>query len=323
MVDDQIALTVDDVRTAAARIRGRAVRTPLLACLWSDPARPLQLKPESLQPTGAFKIRGALNAVAALTPEERAQGVVAQSSGNHAQAVAYACRLAGVRATIVMPDTTPPVKQEATRAQGAEVIMVTPGERDTLPFELVATHGYTLIPPYDKAEVIAGQATVGLEIAEDAPDVDVVLVPVSGGGLSSGVAFTLAKLAPQAKVVLVEPELAGDATASLRTGERVIWTTEQTYRTMADGLRTTSLGELTWPILRRYADRAITVTEAEIAEAMRVLARQGRVVAEPSGAVSVAGYLFHQAELPPGRDHVAVISGGNVDPSLLARVLSQ
>ena len=314
-------MTIDEVCAAAARIAGVAVRTPLLPAVWADPDRPLWLKPESLQPTGAFKIRGALNAIGQLTDEQRAHGVVAQSSGNHAQAVAYAAKLAGVAATIVMPDTTPRIKIERTRMHGAEVIIVPPAERDTLPTELVAAHGYTHIPPYDNAWIIAGQGTVGLEIAVDLPDVDVVLVPVSGGGLTSGVSVALKALCPDAAIVAVEPELAAEA-ESFRTGQRVTWPPELTYRTMADGLRTTSLGVLPWEHVRRYVDRIITVTEDEIAEAVRVLARNSRLVAEPSGAVTTAAYLFHPAELPAGRSHVAVVSGGNVDPAAYAALLA-
>ncbi len=311
-------VTLDDIRAAAVRIKDVAVRTPLLPCLWSDRDRPLWLKPESLQATGAFKIRGAVNAVAQLDEDERRRGIVAHSSGNHAQAVAYAAKLAGVRATIVMPDTTPAIKQELTRSHGAEVVLVHPDERDTYSAKLVAEHGYVLIPPYDDARIIAGQGTVGLEIAEDAPDVDVVLVPVSGGGLSSGTATALAMLRPEAKVVLVEPELAGDAAESFRTGARVTWTSQQTYRTMADGLRTTSVGEQPWEHIKRYVHAVVTVTEDEIAEAVRVLARKARLVAEPSGAVTTAAYLFR--DLPPGK-HVAVVSGGNVDPVQYAGIL--
>lgn len=313
-------VTIDDIRSAARTIAGTVVRTPLLPCLWSDQERPLWIKPESLQATGAFKIRGALNAVAALTDVQRRRGIVAHSSGNHAQAVAYAAKLAGVRATIVMPAVAPAFKQELTRSHGAEIVLVPPPELAARTAALIAEHGYALVPPYDDPHVIAGQGTVGLEIATDAPDVDVVLVPVSGGGLSSGVAVALKALAPRARVVLVEPELAGDAAESLRTGERVAWTTDQTYRTMADGLRVPVLGELTWEHLRRYADAIITVTEDEIAEAVRVLARNARLVAEPSGAVTTAGYLFHAAELPAGRT-VAVLSGGNVDPAAFAGML--
>ncbi len=323
---DTELVTLHDVREAAGRIAGVAVRTPLLPCVWTDEARPLLLKPESLQPTGAFKTRGAVNTLAQLTEDERARGVVSQSSGNHAQAVAYAARRLGVHATIVMPDTTPPVKLDRTRAYGAEVIVVPPDERDTLPAELVARHGYTHIPPYDDPRIIAGQGTVGLEIADDCVaagiDLDIVLVPVSGGGLISGVAVAVKALFPTAKVVGVEPELAADATEGFRTGRRVSWSAERTYQTMADGLRTTSVGALPYAHISSLVDSFVTVTEEEIAEAVRVLGYQARLVAEPSGAVAAAAYLFHAAELPAGRTHIAVVSGGNVDPGLYARLLA-
>lgn len=309
-------VTLSDIQAAADRIRDLVVRTPLLPCPWSEAGRPLLLKPESLQATGAFKLRGASNALALLDAEQRSRGVVAQSSGNHAQAVAYAARRLGVHATIVMPDTTPPVKVEATRGFGAEVLIVPPAERDVRPLELAAEHGYTHVPPYDDARIIAGQGTVGLEIAEDlGAGNDLVLVPVSGGGLISGVAVALKALSPGTRVVAVEPELAADAAASFRTGERVVWTPEQTYRTIADGLRTTSLGVLPFEHVRRYVDDVITVSEDEIVAAVRVLGRRSRLVAEPSGAVTTAAYLFHTASLPTADRTVAVVSGGNVDPA--------
>lgn len=207
---------LEELRAAQQRIAGVAVRTPLMPCPWAAQGdRALWLKPESLQPTGAFKIRGAYNRLAALTGAERARGVVAQSSGNHAQAVAYAAQLLGIKAVIVMPDVSPAVKVDNTRAFGAEVILVGPGERDTLPAELAERHGYVWVPPYDDPYIIAGQGTVGLEIAEDAPDeLDTVLVPVSGGGLISGTAAALKLACPGVRVIGVEPELAADARAS-------------------------------------------------------------------------------------------------------------
>jgi threonine dehydratase len=327
-------VTVDDIRSAARRISatgGMVVRTPLLPCPWADPAHPLWLKPENLQAVGAFKIRGAANALAQLSKSERGRGVVAQSSGNHAQAVAYAARRLGVHATIVMPDTSPAVKLDATRGYGAEVILVPPAERDTLPPKLVAEHGYTHIPPYDHPWIIAGQGTCGLEIIEDllagGTPPAVVLVPISGGGLASGIAVAVKALSPSTRIVVVEPELAADATESLRTGIRAVWPAERTYRTIADGLRTTSVGVLPFAHLRRYVDAAITVTEDEILEAVRVLALRARLVAEPSGAVATAAYLFHADEIAahlddPGGPQVAVVSGGNVDPAVFARALA-
>ncbi|MEY9847513.1 threonine/serine dehydratase [Streptacidiphilus sp. MAP5-3] len=320
-------VTLDEVREAQQRIAGVAVRTPLMPCPWADrpDGRSLHLKPEGLQPTGSFKIRGAYNRLAALTPEERARGVVAQSSGNHAQAVAYAARELGIKAVIVMPDTSPEVKVENTRSFGAEVILVAMHERDTTPADLVEKHGYVWVPPYDDPYVIAGQGTTGMEIADDAAaldlDLQTVLVPVSGGGLISGVATALKLTMPGVKVIGVEPALAGDAAESFRSGERKVWPFADTHRTIADGLRTNSLGVLPWEHVQAYVDGIITVTEDEIREAVAVLARRGRLVAEPSGAVTTAAYLFHGAELP-GTRFAAVVSGGNVDPALLARILA-
>ncbi|MFC8450292.1 threonine/serine dehydratase [Kitasatospora sp. NPDC057223] len=314
---------LEELRAAQRRIAGVAVRTPLLPCPWADQGtRRLWLKPENLQPTGAFKTRGAYNRLAALTDGERARGVVAQSSGNHAQAVAYAARLLGIKAVIVMPDTSPAVKVASTRSYGAEVILVAPGERDTLPAELAERHGHVWVPPYDDPYIIAGQGTVGLEIAEDAPDgLDTVLVPVSGGGLVSGTAAALKLTRPGVRVIGVEPELAADAQASLRAGERQIWPVADTYRTIADGLRTPSVGVLPFEHIRAYVDDIVTVSEDEIRDTVAVLARRGRLVAEPSGAVATAAYLHRAAELD-GRVFAAVVSGGNIEPRLLAELLA-
>ncbi|WP_441245553.1 threonine ammonia-lyase [Kitasatospora sp. McL0602] len=313
---------VDELRAAQRRIAGVVVRTPLLPCPWAATGtRALWLKPESLQPTGAFKLRGAYNRLAALSEAERARGVVAQSSGNHAQAVAYAAGLLGIKAVVVMPDTSPAMKVAATRGYGAEVILVAPDERDTLPAQLAAEQGYVWVPPYDDPYVIAGQGTVGLEIGEDAPDeLDTVLVPVSGGGLISGTAAALKLTCPGVRVIGVEPELAADAQESLRTGRRVSWPAADTYRTIADGLRTTSVGELPFEHLLAYVDDIVTVSEQEIRETVALLARRGRLVAEPSGAVAAAAY-FHRAEELEGRVFAAVVSGGNLEPELLAELL--
>ncbi|MFC5910964.1 threonine ammonia-lyase [Streptacidiphilus monticola] len=320
-------MTLDELHEARRRIAGVATRTPLMRCPWADEesGRSLWLKPESLQPTGAFKIRGAYNRLAALTDEERARGVVAQSSGNHAQAVAYAARQLGIKAVIVMPDTSPAVKVENTRGFGAEVILVPMHERDTTPADLVERHGYVWVPPYDDPYIIAGQGTLGLEIADDATaldlDLQTVLVPVSGGGLISGVAAALKLTMPGVRVVGVEPELAADAAESFRAGERRVWPFADTHRTIADGLRTNSLGMLPWEHVQAYVDDILTVSEDEIRAAVAVLARRGRLVAEPSGAVTTAAYLFRGAELTGSR-FAAVVSGGNIDPALLAEILS-
>ena len=312
--------SLSDVEAAAARIRGLVVRTPLLPAPWGDPRVPLHLKPESLQPTGAFKLRGASNAIALLDGDARRRGVVTHSSGNHAQALARAARAAGVPAVVVMPDDAPPVKIDATRANGAEVVLVPVAEREAAAQMIRRERGATMVPPYDDAAVIAGQGTVGLEIADDLPDVATVLVPVSGGGLVSGVAAAVKARRPRARVVAVEPELAGDLAEGFAAGRRTRWTPEQTGRTIADGLRVTCVGELPWAHITRLVDAVLTVTEDAILDAMRRLATGSRLVAEPSGAVATAAYLTHGDQLPDG-PVVAVVSGGNVSPDLLSRVL--
>ncbi|KAB1162051.1 threonine/serine dehydratase [Micromonospora sp. AMSO12t] len=309
-------VSIDDVRNAAADIVGIVSRTPLLRTGW-DPE--LWLKPESLQPVGSFKLRGATHAVARLTPEERARGVVTHSSGNHGLALAYAARAAGVPCRIVVPEGAPAAKVDRIRALGVEVLLVPPPQRGPEAERIAATTGALLVPPFDDRRVIAGQGTVGLEIVEDLPDVDVVLVPVGGGGLSSGVATAVTALRPAATVIGVEPELAADARESLAAGSVVAWGEERTYRTMADGLRLPP-SELTLAHLRARLDRIVTVTEEEIRAAMGRLVSDARLVVEPSGAVAVAARLFRAAELPPGRT-VAVVTGGNVDPAVLAGVL--
>jgi threonine dehydratase len=314
-------VTLDDIRAAADRISDGIVRTPLVPCLWADPARPLWVKPETLQPIGAFKIRGALNAISRLGEDERRRGVVSYSSGNHAQAVAYAAARAGITAHIVMPASTPQIKIDNTRAHGAEVVLCGEGEREKVAYQIIAERGAVLVPPFDHPDIIAGQGTLGLEIAHDLPDVEVVLVPVSGGGLASGVASAVTALVPNAKVIGVEPELASDTKESLRTGSLVDWPVEKRNRTIADGLRSQP-SELTFAHLKARVHDVITVSEDEIRSAMAVLARKARLIAEPSGAVSVAAYLFHAAELPAGLT-VAVVSGGNLDPALLSDVLDR
>jgi threonine dehydratase len=309
-------VTLTDVRAAAGNVEGRVVRTPLLAAPW---AGDLWLKPESLQPIGAFKLRGAYHAVAALPADVRKGGVVAHSSGNHAQALAYTARDFGIPCVIVMPAAALPTKIAATRALGAEVVLVDMAERLTEARAIAEDRGMTLIPPFDHPDVIAGQGTVGLEIVEDLADVACVLVPVGGGGLASGVAAAVKELRPSVAVIGVEPELAGDAAEGFAAGSRREWPLELNYRTIADGLRT-NLSERTFAHLRRYVDNVLTVTEEQIEDAMRRIAVGSRLVAEPSGAVSVAGYLAYRDTLPAG-PAVAVISGGNVDPAAFARVL--
>ena len=312
-------VTLDDIRAAQTRLRDITVHTPLFEWTSTGSQRQLFLKLENLQPIGAFKLRGAYNKVASLSDEERRRGVISYSSGNHAQGVAYAARALGVKAIIVMPGNAPTNKIEATAALGAEIVMVGPGseERRLRAEELAGLHGYAIVPPYNDEKIIAGQGTVGLEILEDMPAVETVLVPVGGGGLISGVAAAIKLSDPKVKVIGVEPELAADAQASLRAGRIVSFPAEQVSRTLADGLRTQSIGAINFEHIRAYVDDIVSVTEEEIREAMRVLSRNAKTVAEPSGAVAPAAFLFHADALPNTRINVAVISGGNIDPKVL------
>ena len=318
-------VTLNAVRDAAARIAGIAVRTPLVHARFPGVAGNIWLKAESLQPIGAFKIRGAANKILQLTPDERRRGVITYSSGNHAQGVAYAARAVGAKAVIVMPSNAPAIKRAATLALGAEVVDVGPASSERLAKaeELVRAHGYVVVPPYDDMDIIAGQATCGLEIAEALPDVDLILAPVSGGGLLSGVAAAVKQLCPRAKVVGVEPELAGDTAESFRKGSVVEWPAELTTRTIADGLRTQSVGKRDFAHIQAFVDDVVTVSEAEIRSAMRAIVSTARLVPEPSGAVAAAALLFHAGQLPAYQKAVAVVSGGNVAPKLLARVLTE
>jgi threonine dehydratase len=311
-------VTIDDVRAAADRIRVHVLRTPLLPAPWGDPDRPLWIKPENLQAIGAFKVRGAFNAIGRLDEGTRARGVVAYSSGNHAQAVAYAAAVFGVAAHIVMPEETPGVKVAATRSHGAEVVLCGAGQREKVANEVVARTGGVLIPPFDHPDVIAGQGTIGLEIAEDLPDVATVLIPVSGGGLASGIGTAIRALCPHARIIGVEPELAADTAASLAAGHRVDWPVADRNRTIADGLRSQP-SDLTFAHLQRVLDDVITVSENDIRAAMREIALRSHLVSEPSGAVALAAYRL--APTPPGPT-VTILSGGNVEPDVLARILA-
>lgn len=303
-------------------MRGFAVRTPLITCKLPD-GRQLLVKPENLQPIGAFKLRGAYNKISSLTPEQRARGVVSHSSGNHAQGVAYAARALGVKATIVMPSTAPKVKLEATRSLGAEIVMVGPAsiERINKAEELERERKLVPVPPYNDEKIIAGQGTIGLEILEDLPGVGVVLVPVGGGGLISGIATAIKQSRPEAKVIGVEPEFAADAQASLRTGKIQSVSAESTARTLADGLRSQSIGPINFDHIRKYVDDIVTVKEDEIRQAMKHLLFSARILAEPSGAVTTAAAMFHAAEIPASGKTVAVVSGGNVEPQLFSDIL--
>lgn len=307
-------VTIDDIRAASARTRDDVLRTPLIPAAW---AGKLWLKPENLQAIGAFKVRGAFNAIAQLDPQVRARGVVAYSSGNHAQAVAYAAAHHGISAHIVMPEETPRIKVHATRAYGADVVLCAGGQREAVAAEVVERTGAVLVPPFDHPDIIAGQGTAGLEIAEDLPDVEHVFIPVSGGGLASGVGTAVKALCPNATVYGVEPELAGDTAEGLRRGHRVDWPIADRNRTIADGLRSQP-SDLTFAHLQRVLDRTVTVSEDQIRFAVRDLALRAHLVSEPSGAVTLAGY---RSVAPMGRA-VAVVSGGNIEAALLREILA-
>jgi len=325
-------ITLADLHAARTRLNGITVRTRLVELprnMWGQPPSPartgearLFLKPENHQPIGAFKLRGAYNKIAALSSEDRSKGVISYSSGNHAQGVAYAARALGVKSVIVMPSNAPQIKRHATAKLGAEIVVVGPGsdERKNKAEELAAREGYIIVPPYNDEHIIAGQGTIGLEILEDLPAVELVLSPVGGGGLISGVAAAVKLTNPKIKVIGVEPELAADAQASLRSGKLVQFPAEQVSRTLADGLRTQSIGPINFEHIRAYVDDIVTVTEPEIRDAMKLLAQNDQTIAEPSGAVAAAGFLFHAEELPKAKVAVAIISGGNIEPQMLAEI---
>jgi threonine dehydratase len=313
-------LDLDDLVRARLRIAGGVVTTPLLAAS-SDPAwAHLWLKAENLQFGGAFKLRGALNFVSRLGPEERARGVITYSSGNHGQALAIAASRLGARATVVMPTTAPKVKVDNARRFGAEVIFAgtTSLHRKERAEALAAEDGLTVVPPFDHPDIIAGQGTVGLEILEQRPDVTAVYVPAGGGGLIAGVATAVKRVSPHVRVIGVEPEGAPKMTRSLAAGAP---TTLTHIDSIADGLLAVRPGDLTFAHLQALVDEVVMVSDDEIRGAMKWLALHAKVVAEPSGATAVAGAL-RLAPAGTGGVHVAVVSGGNLELSLLASVLA-
>ena len=315
-------VTLADIRIAQTRIIPAAVRTPLVRLL-----NGIFVKDESAQPIGSFKLRGAYNRIALLAeedPEALRRGVITYSSGNHAQGVAYAARVLGTKAVIVMPDNAPPVKIEATRELGAEIVFVgsASSARKLKAEELAATHGYTIVPPYDDPAIIAGQATCGVEIleqvaeaGEDASDL-LILSPVSGGGLLSGTAAGVKLISPMTQVWGAEPELAADATASFRTRTLVEWPASNTTRTIADGLRTQSLGLMNFDHILKYVDGIVNVSEEEIFKAMRFYLANTSLVPEPSGAVTLAAAMHRRDGFPKAKNVVVILSGGNLDPAL-------
>lgn len=313
----QSLLSLDAIRAAQARIKPYVGETPLVEM---TPAG-LRLKAENLHPVGAFKLRGAFNAILSLSDEERRRGVIAHSSGNHAQAVAYAARALGIKAAVVMPGSVSRTKLEATRHWGAEIHLVDPSGRDRAATceRLAREHGYAIIEPYNSFATMAGTGTIALEILAQYPDARFVTVPVSGGGLIGGMAAAFAQSGSEVRVVGVEPEFAADARASFCSGKIVRLEPELTMRTMADGLRVPELGPLPFAQIRAFVHDIVTVSEDQIAQAMRRIAREARLVAEPSGAVAAAGALAHG--LDPDTT-VAVLSGGNMDLDCYAAILA-
>ena len=315
-------ISLDDVRAAAARIEGIAHRTPVLTSRHLDELTGAQvfLKAENLQRIGAFKFRGACNAVASLTAAERARGVATVSSGNHAQALALAARLHGAPATILMPADAPANKLAATRGLGAEVIEFDryATDREALLAELVAARGLVPIHPYDDERVMAGQGTVALELLEQAGPLDVLLVPVGGGGLIAGCATVARALAPGMRVVGAEPEAGDDVRRSLAAGERV---RIPVPRTIADGQQLPTPGELTFPVIAERVDEVVVASDEEIVDAMRLLFERVKTVAEPSGACAPAALLAGRLDVRGLRAGV-VISGGNVSAERFAALVT-
>ena len=324
---------LNDVRSAAGRIASAVHHTPLLPLPADGPGAlgpDLWCKPEALQRTGSFKLRGAMNVLASLPAEVRARGVVTHSSGNHGQAVACAAARFGVPATIAIPEGAPRVKVERTRAWGATIVRCanTAEGREAAARAAAERSGAAIVPPYDHPGIIAGQGTVGLEIAADLPEVANVLVPIGGGGLASGVALTLATLAPKARLIGVEPSLAADAHDSLAAGERRIWPAERTTRTVADGVRTQSVGVLPWRILSERLHAVVRVEEDEILDAAAWYPTFGRTVVEPTGALTLAAWRRIARRAADGvrladGPTVLVASGGNVDSDALSAFLTR
>jgi threonine dehydratase len=318
-----VTLSLDDVRAAAERLSGIAHRTPVLTSRTLDErtGSTAFLKAECLQRGGAFKFRGAFNMISSLGPDERVRGVVAYSSGNHAQAVSLAARLLGTSATILMPADTPAAKLDATRGYGAEIVTYDryTQDREALGAALAAERGgLALVPPYEHPLIMAGQGTAALELLEDVPGLDVLLVPVGGGGLIAGCATAAKALRPGIRVIGVEPEAGDDTRRSLEAGERV---RIPVPRTIADGQQADIPGELTFAVNRQVVDTIVTVSDAEILDAMAFLFDRMKLVTEPSGASAAAALLAGRAEAGGARVGV-VISGGNVGAARFAELMA-
>ncbi len=321
-LDEDGLVASDRIREAAARLRGVIARTPLLGAPWLSDAvgAEVRLKAESLQHAGAFKVRGAYNLVASLSDNERRRGVITFSSGNHGQGVALAARLFGIPAVVVMPTTAPAVKRDGAIALGAEVVFegTTSLERKRRAEAIAAERGLTMVPPFDDPRIIAGQGTVGLEILEDWPEAELILVPIGGGGLLSGIAAWIKRARPHATVIGVEPENACAMLRSRQAGEPI---TIDATPTIADGLAPVRPGDLTFHHAQRLVDDIVTVSDDQIRAAAAALIRRARLVVEFSGAATVAALLSGTVQ-PAGRPTVAVLSGGNLEPSLIPELLA-
>lgn len=310
---DQVAITYDDLVAAARRIEGVAHRTPVLTSATANErtGASLHFKCENLQRMGAFKFRGAYNAIAQFTPEQRRVGVIAYSSGNHAQAIALAAKLLGVRSVIVMPEDAPAVKVAATRGYGGEVILYDryTQDREEIGRRLAAEQGLTLIPPYDHPDVIAGQGTAAMELFEETGPLGVLVVPLGGGGLISGSALAAHALSPDCIVIGVEPETGNDGQRSFRSGEIVHI---ETPKTIADGAQTQHLGNHTFPIIRQLVGDIVTVSDAELVEAMSFFASRMKLVVEPTGCLAAAAVFSGKLDVTGKRVGI-MLSGGNID----------
>ena len=315
-------ITLEDVRAAAGRLRDRIHRTPVITCRSFDEATGYSVffKCENLQRAGSFKIRGALNKLLSLSAAERARGVVAFSSGNHAQGVALAARIVGTSAVIVMPSDAPRLKLAATRGYGAEVVFYDrqKEDREAIARRLEAETGRVLVPPYDDPAIMAGQGTAALELFEDVPVLDALLTPVGGGGLMAGCSTVAKAVDPATHVFGVEAETANDTWLSLQKGERV---TIPPPPTIADGIRNLSPGRLTFPVLQKNLEGILLVSDEEIVQALRFLLFRAKLLVEPTGAVPAAALLAGKLTLPKGARVGVVLSGGNVDPDVLADLL--
>jgi len=318
------AITIDDVREATRRLKGHIHRTPVITSRSFDEASGQRVffKCENLQRAGAFKIRGALNKLLTLTEEERQCGVVGFSSGNHAQGVALAAKLTGASAIILMPTDAPALKVAATRGYGAEVIFYDrqTEDREARARDLVARTGRVLVPPYDDPAIMAGQGTAALELLEEVPDLDALLTPMGGGGLMAGCSTVAKALRPSMKIYGVEADTANDTFLSFKKGERVSIAPPPT---IADGIRNLSPGALTFPINKQNVTDVLLVSDQEIEEAVRFLLLRAKLLVEPTGAVPAAALLAGKLPLPRGSRVGIVLSGGNIDPALLAEILTR